>query len=205
MPRLFLKLTVTLSLLLGLLVGLSQALPYDESYSQALRQFLLPDENCSDLCFMGISRDLPYDQIMQLLQTHDWVGAVAVDNTIQGSRSITWDWNGQQPAFIRASEPGSLLIVHDREIYSYVASVSLYSNFTLGDLWLALGAPDTAFVWQHYVVKYAEGGFLLRMVLDCRHFWQAGGLLAIGSRDDVEAYDLHHTRQNVCLRTRGRG
>lgn len=205
MRRLFFQLTVMLTTLLGLVIGLSHALPYDESYSQALRQFLLPDENCSDLCFMGISRDLPYDQIIQLLQAHDWVGAVTVDNTIQSNRYITWNWNGQQPTFIRDDEPGSLLIVHDREVYTYVAAVSLYSNFSFGDLWLALGAPDAAFVWQHYVVKYTEGGVLLHMVLSCRHFWQAGGLLAIGSRDDVEVYDLHHTRENVCLHLRNRG
>ncbi len=199
MPRLLSRLALSLTLLITLLIGLTRTLAYDESYSQALRDFLRTDGPCRDLCFMGLDNQLDADRVIRILQQHDWIGAISVDESPRGNRTITWEWSGQQPAFIHSDDPGSVLIIYENVNYPQVASLQLGGSFTLGDLWLALGVPDGGFVWQEHFASYNEGGLLLRMELDCRHFWRTAGTLSTGSDNTLASYDLKEFRHNVCV------
>jgi hypothetical protein len=83
--------------LFSLMVALPRTRPYDDS---ALRAFLMLP-NCPLPCFMGIRPGVTtVDEAITILQNHDWVKNVLLEEGSFDPVYVTWEWSGVQPAFI---------------------------------------------------------------------------------------------------------
>src|SRR5262249_53188186 len=82
----------------------------------ALRVFLLPPEGCAMPCWLGIQPGMTtYDQAIEILEAHPWVGRVIAGPPAQATR-IFFQWNDQAPDFAdddTAGVPTSYLSVQD--------------------------------------------------------------------------------------------
>jgi hypothetical protein len=133
--------TVWLSLLLVLPVLLIRAQPFDAR----LHHVLNPAEDCTAPCFLGIRPGTTtIEEALVRLRGHAWVASASdyVPFTINpAGRAVfavpRWEWSGAQPGWIDPQQPGELGVEGDRVRY-----VEFATRFQVGDVYLALGAPD---------------------------------------------------------------
>lgn len=192
MLRLCLKLLLTITAACLLLIGGVRALTHDETYTHTLRAFLQLPENCAQPCFLGIHRGQFPSQIIQRLAGHPWVDGLSRSDSALGYTMISWEWSDQGPALLPAGAESSLMLTYDRIDHFYIGE-----GFSLGDLWLAFGAPTHGLMTaQHHFVDYAH--FSLRTSASCRYFWQATGSLIIRYHAQQQPYDPHAARRALC-------
>jgi hypothetical protein len=144
MTRYALKAAVGLTGFFALALLLIRAQPYDD---HDLRAVLLP-EDCEMPCFLGIRLGVTtFQEALKVLQAHPWVGDIYLSDPVD-ERSFQVDWSGSQPAWMRGR---ALLQVQ----YGVVQDIYLGTAIPLGDLWLALGLPDSV----HYGTTFVSGTF----------------------------------------------
>ncbi|RMF79981.1 MAG: hypothetical protein D6737_09655 [Chloroflexi bacterium] len=158
------RLSLLLSLLFTLFIGLIHARPHDEP---ALRQFLIPPDDCPAPCWEGIRPGVStVDEALYILRNHPWVRDIEAGS----GESYLIHWNGSQPAFIDATQPGILSVQE-----AVVMRIRLPARVSFADVWLAFDAPSQGSylchrrVWPRPVVHFAaypETGFVVRMPLD---------------------------------------
>jgi hypothetical protein len=112
--------------------------PYDVS---ELRAFLLPPEDCDSPCFMGVQPGATdSERAIVILQEHEWVDDVFL---ILDGFYGEWAWSGAQPHFVNTRSRGFLGAQSAQ--YNLYNSMSIESTIQLGEMYLALGAPDLSF------------------------------------------------------------
>ena len=134
MTRFFLRLLFVPVLLLTSTLLLIRAQPYA---NHDLHQLLLP-EDCSAPCFLGIRPGMTtITQTLKLLKQSDWVGEID-DSTINNSQGfIRWDWSEQKPSWISPNTKGKIWVMDQ-----VVNTITIFSNFRLGETQLVLGLPE---------------------------------------------------------------
>jgi hypothetical protein len=121
-------LTTLMTLLFTSAIGLINAQPRDD---EALRALLAAPADCPMPCWEGIRPGKSVAQAISILQAHPWVGRL----DLRGP-TITWEWSGQQPAYIDGTARGALATYWDR-----VTSVMIPTRLTFGDILLAFDLP----------------------------------------------------------------
>ena len=128
---------LTALLILPILMIHAQA--YDDG---GLHQFLNEGANCQPPCLLGIlPGDTLFYQAELMLKSHAWVErAVSNQNALLGEPTrITWTWNGQQPHFFKSAGTGIVFSPDGITIDELLLEVGP----SLGEIWLALGPPDS--------------------------------------------------------------
>ncbi|MBZ0293420.1 MAG: hypothetical protein K8L99_12710 [Anaerolineae bacterium] len=189
--RLSLRSVIVLLILMATLRGLA----YNESYSQRLRAFLNTPPDCPQPCFLGIYPGLTPSDMLDILKHNPWVAELDTRRSSLGIATISWNWSGQQPTFIDASETGGIELASNRLDYVFV-----HTAFSFGDLWLALGAPQKGIAAQYHLADYPAHYFSLRTLASCRNFWRSRGTLIIKDQFMPTDYDLPQVRRQVCQR-----
>ena len=149
MFRLVLRYGLLLTVLVGLSIFVVRAQPYDDS---ELRALLMPVDDCDAACFMGIQPGVTTTrEALGILQTHDWVDDVTlgtsfgINNSLETvSGQVEWTWSGHQPALIIPNQSGQVSVGN-----GLVHSISIPLQFTLGDVMLLLGSPDSSRLASH--------------------------------------------------------
>ena len=155
-------------MLFTIVLFLIRAQPYDV---HELRELLLP-VGCPAPCFMGIRPGMTtVDEAIGILKEHKWVEQVTV-----GEHAVVWLWNGVQPEFLynalfgTAGPFGGVLLISGET----VRSVTLYSQFLPGDLYLALGQPNpinnvsvTSGDYVHLTAPYESSVFTAATLIRC--------------------------------------
>lgn len=147
-------------------IGAVAVLAYDSGYYAELRAFL-EGSGCPAPCFMGIRpAGTGVNEAYEHLRAHPWVEE-AIFWDIRLQFSIEWRWNGRQPPYLR-DRP--LVEIRNRAEIEYIA---VPTTLTVGELWLALGAPDSMTVGLiNGLVHYPRYGFFGRVGTACRQFWR---------------------------------
>ena len=193
MTRLTLIILVSLSLLFILMIGMVQLFPAPDSPIDRLPSAF--ESTCASTCFMGIQPGITHpDEARALLATHDWVGNVSEETLhLPSYREIRWTWSGTQPAWIDATQPGSLFVQEWQQLNDLLA-LRVRATLTLGDLWFAYGQPDSARGDVLYAldlpprvdlwVLYPQQNLLANLQLDCpitpSQYWQQPVTLHFG-------------------------
>jgi hypothetical protein len=108
-------------------ITLIRAQPYRNAQLQA---FVSPADDCPMPCFMSIHLGVTrIDEAMAIISSHEWVKNYAAHLSSYGGILITWNWSGQQPAFIDGTRPGGLGTGNS----SVVSRIDLFTNVPLGD------------------------------------------------------------------------
>lgn len=168
MLNFLLRLTLPLIILFVAMLSLIRAQPYDD---HELRDLLLPP-GCPAPCFMGIRPGLTtVDEATQILKKHKWVEQVTV-----GEHAIVWLWNGVQSEFLfnalfgTAGPFGGVVLISGKT----VQSVTLYSQFLPGDLYLILGQPNPSNAvsvffadYVHLTAPYEASVFTAATLIKC--------------------------------------
>ena len=168
MTRLFLRLVFIPVLLLTSTLLLIRAHPYANN---DLHHLLLP-EDCSAPCFLGIRPGVTtITETLKLLKQSDWVGEVD-DSTINNQQGfIRWDWSDRKPSWISANTKGKIWVMDQ-----VVNTITIFSNFRLGETQLVLGLPEGEIVdptqnragtSSLYTAFYNQKGLLLRIWQPC--------------------------------------
>ena len=168
MHHFYLRLALLPVLLLTAALLLIHAQSYDD---RELRQALLP-EDCPAPCFMGIRPGVTNgEDAVKLLQANDWVGEI--DNGVSDNQEgfIRWDWSDQKPSWISENTKGKIWITGQR-----VDTITIYSDFLLGETQLGLGIPEGELVdptqdrggrSSLYTAFYNQKGLLVRNWQPC--------------------------------------
>ncbi len=101
--------------------------------------------NCQSPCIMGIQMGITLDEVLNILNHHEWVGEINTSPwEMQGSgTNIRWTWSGQQPPFIDEQREGSLQTeLFARNNTEVVVSMSLQTSLRFEDLYNVLGATE---------------------------------------------------------------
>lgn len=123
------------------------------------------------------------EEAVKILEEHKWVEQVQVS-----AHAVVWLWNGSQPEFLynTASGPGvrfgGVLLISGKT----VRSVTLYSQFLPGDLYLTLGQPNpinNASVFSadyvHLTAPYEASVFTAATLIKCSvgsaAYWRSSG------------------------------
>lgn len=154
MLRLLRFITLT-SALLMLPMLLIRAQPVDNS---DLSGFLATPDNCAAPCFIGIKPGVTrVGETLQILRSHNWISDIRVDafgehvSSSFGYAEINWDWSGQQPGLIDATQPGRISFLWDRESQRNLESVddatietiTIHTTIRIERARLWYGAPDS--------------------------------------------------------------
>jgi hypothetical protein len=144
MLKLWLKLTLLFVLIIPLPIVAIRAQPYRDAVTPVL---LLDD--CPAPCLMGIRPGTTrMGRGIVLLGAHPWVVTDAIPTTIREAIfldaaipriDLNWRWSAAVPAWINAAQHGNLTL-EGRE----VLGMTIATRFTLGEIFLAFGAPDEA-------------------------------------------------------------
>ncbi len=120
-------------LLFTVLLMMIRIRPYDDHEA---RQLLLPD-GCPAPCFIGIQPGISTAKdALKQLEASTWI--TNIDDLTRGSQGyIRWDWSDQKPEWISDDTKGKLWIVEN-----LVDTITIYSDFVLGETQLALGLPE---------------------------------------------------------------
>ncbi len=139
MRRPFLLVIPCLLIIFTGMVLFIQARPYDDSQ---LRELLMPDD-CDAPCFMGIRPGVTTaDAALEILKTHPWVASYEILHEPPSSPPyvVYWEWNGQQPAFLREDARPQMILTYDR--VQMVESVLVDTTIPVGYAYLMLGTAD---------------------------------------------------------------
>jgi hypothetical protein len=168
MSHFYLRVVQLPFLLLTAILLLIHAQPFDD---QKVRQALLPDD-CPAPCFLGIRPGVTSgEDAMTLLQASRWVGEI--DDGARGNQQgfIRWDWSDQKPNWISENTKGKIWVVKER-----VDTITIYSDFRLGETQLVLGIPEGELVdptqdrggkSSLYTAFYNQKGLLVRNWQPC--------------------------------------
>jgi hypothetical protein len=96
----------------------------------------LPVGYAARSCWLGIVIDVTTrPEALAILTTHPWIAQVYENESV-----IVWDWSGEQPAAIDSRQGGVLRTSHN----GIVRQIRILTTIPFGEIWAALGAPDTA-------------------------------------------------------------
>ncbi len=168
-PLLVFSTLATVLLTLPILAIHSQPIDYRD-----LSAFLTAPANCAAPCFMGIKPGVTsVGATMNILRAHTWVRDIRVDAYGENAASafgyaeINWDWSGQHPALIDATQPGRISFLWDRESQNNLGSINAATIETItiqttihmdrARLWY--GTPDSGQVSErpNQQIAYASG------------------------------------------------
>ena len=140
MPRFYAHFILLSLLIFAATLFLLCAQPYDD---HGLRQFLLPDD-CAAPCFMGIRPGITIvEEAIPILLASNWVTYQPSNfQTTSDIYSVNFQWNGNQPDFIDASEPLQLIVLSTDPKKIIQITIWLHDTFSLGNYYLALGRPS---------------------------------------------------------------
>lgn len=171
---------VPFTVLWALYVVLLGAGAYDDS---GLRAALASSPSCAEPCFMEVVPGVTtVSDVYRIFDAHPWVDRIVLGRPMS-TITVGWRWNGLQPAFIDPERPSFLSVAARARISTF----NLPTRITLGDLWLAIGSPDTGGLFVHslpvedgrlnlpadeQIVFYTRYGMVARVPLSCGHFWQ---------------------------------
>jgi hypothetical protein len=194
--RPLLLLALALSAMFTLAVGLARAAAHDPHAAQTVDVAFATFDGCERPCFVGIAPGMSVIEASRILHDHGWTTDVRVRNN-----RITWAWSGAQPAFIDATERGSVQVFWD-----IVRSVSIPTHLRYGDVLLAADPP----LYANYMIRTGSVGvnhviyhdqFVLHRYLTCpvpySTMWAAPLVISLDWRsadEDVLAryeYDVH--------------
>lgn len=139
-------------------------------------------------CFMGIRPGVTtgYDAL-ELLRINNWVRYIQNINVATGTRtfsgSISWEWSGRQPTWIDPQ--------HDSWLWmgeNHVEYIAIRARVSLGDIWLAYGAPTSGTVFSdadarlptlYYEAIYPRQHILVTIggVCPLRNYWSKETLI----------------------------
>ena len=127
MLRVWLQGAALSALVFCALLGVMRAAPYDDGGLQTA----LFSPACAPPCFLGIRPGVTTRaESLALLQAHPWVAEI---DAKAGYSTLSWTWNGSQPAFL---QDGRLSIMDD-----VVARIDLLTGADAATTALVLGAP----------------------------------------------------------------
>jgi hypothetical protein len=113
----------------GTLTGLIRSQPYQPLVTDGLPG---AEPGCDSPCFMGIQVGrTTAAEALRILNAHPWVETA--ERPLD--QFIVWGWTGNQPAYIDATAPGSLMVNADR-----VIAISLLTRLRTGD-WILQWEP----------------------------------------------------------------
>lgn len=180
---LVIKPAVLTALICALSIGLTYARPYDGA---PLRSLTERGEACgvpaAALCWQGIHiGQTTRSEALAILRAHPWIGDI-----FETALTISWRWNGQQPALIDGERDGLVRIEG-----GIVRQIRMQTRATFGDLWLAYGPPDSALLVRPFslsstyqIVQYSELGFHLVFTAGCptlpARLWRATTTFGMG-------------------------
>ena len=169
MIHLYARIMLLPVLLLTVVLMLISAQPYD---NHELRRVLLPDD-CSMPCFIGIRPGVTtVEDTVKLLAASKWVGEIDNDIIDNQQGFIRWDWSDQKPSWISGNTKGKIWVTAQR-----VKTITIYSDFRLGETTLVLGFPEGELVdptqdrggqSSLYTAFYNQKGLLLRIWQPCK-------------------------------------
>jgi hypothetical protein len=167
MPHFYLRLTLIPIALFTLVLIVIHAQPYDD---HELRELLLP-EGCPAPCFMGIRPEVTtVDEAMKILESSGWVENIE-NGSIYGVENISWHWSNQKPKGIRSDSVGQIEFRNQ-----HVTWIMFSTNFSVGEVRLALGSPDAESVdgtedpiseYAFYSAYYNRYGFSVDSSYPC--------------------------------------
>jgi hypothetical protein len=178
---------LALMIAFGVVIGLIRLQPFDNTKFRAV---LMPDD-CASPCFMGIQPGVTtLRETLVALERHPWATNIENETTITGYRIIMWDWSGEQPPWIDATQKGYIGLMNDRPD-SRVQVLRMSIFVPLGHVWLLHGRPDTTH-WEltafnhpkainhRLIYQYDHADFSASTVLDCplqpRDYWGQSSL-----------------------------
>jgi hypothetical protein len=132
MLRFYLRFAVIPLFFTGIL-ALIHAQPYDNS---GLREFLLP-EGCPAPCFMGIRPGVTSaTEAIRTLEISGWVSQLETTAT-----SVSWSWNGKQPAFIDVLQRPYINFSKPLSKDAVVIDMIIPTQFPMGSVMLLMKKP----------------------------------------------------------------
>jgi hypothetical protein len=109
------------------MMGAMRAQPLDDG---GLRAALF-SSGCAPPCFMGIRpTETTRDEALALLQAHPWVASIDAKT---GYATVSWAWNGSQPAFLQGGQ-----LALDKNV---VIRINLLTDADAATAALVLGTP----------------------------------------------------------------
>ncbi|MEP6988388.1 MAG: hypothetical protein ABI970_22480 [Chloroflexota bacterium] len=161
MRHFYVRLATLCFLIFTVMLLVIHAQPYDD---HELRNVLLP-EGCPAPCFMGIRPGVTkMASAITLLEGNEWVETIEKTFT-----SISWDWSNRIPDGFKEGIPGSLEIRNNN-----VNNILVTTNYSLGDIRLALGLPDLETIvatsrskYLLYTAFYNQYGLLVQRYFAC--------------------------------------
>jgi hypothetical protein len=132
-----LRLSVLLVAAFALALGATRVHPDDDrDLLSALSRADCAPEAADAPCFLGIRPGVTtWDEALERLQASPWVGSISAAT---GKRSLTWTWNGQQPAFLHSGHEQNALFAANGIVYR----VDVQTGESLAAVLLDLGLPD---------------------------------------------------------------
>jgi hypothetical protein len=179
------RVAIASSILFACCIALIRAQPYDAADLRAL----LTSESCSAPCFMGIRPGVTtMDEALELLRTSEWVRYIRhidlASATLTYSGGIRWEWSGRQPSWIDARHDSWIWMIENRVDY-----ITIRTRVSLGDIWLAYGAPNSGTVFSdvdarlptiYYEAIYPRDHMFVTVggVCPIRNYWSEAALIA---------------------------
>ncbi|MBI1258684.1 MAG: hypothetical protein GC204_14545 [Chloroflexi bacterium] len=128
MIRVWLWLVAALTVVFALMISVIQAQPRSD---EAVRDLFAVSSTCAAPCFMGIRPGVTTrDEALAILRQHRWVRFVNPSAT-----SISWTWNGSQPALIDGYAALQL------DVQQTVTQIKLVLDYPLGNFLSVFGSP----------------------------------------------------------------
>ncbi|MCX9076566.1 MAG: hypothetical protein OIN84_01175, partial [Candidatus Methanoperedens sp.] len=141
--------------------------PYEDRVVPALIH-----DDCPMPCFMGIRPGITsIDAAVYRLTTHAWSSSSEADfpaqvryavmyNAVLPRTLMNWRWSEAPPDWIDRTELGGVL-VEDRD----VLNLTIRTNLSVGEFFLAFGAPDASSFLESYNHEYRYTAWYARLGL----------------------------------------
>lgn len=167
MIALLLRCAALLTVLSMLALGAILGQPRDDA---AMRAFFTP-QDCAAPCFLGIRPGVTReDEALAILRSQPWIDALQ-----QNADSVTWVWNGKQPAFV-SSFGNSFVLAQIDFRAGIVDTIRLTTTTTWAEFYFLFGAPNQAVIQTrstpsaHYLIydgAYFAPGFQVETSTHC--------------------------------------
>jgi len=165
-------------LLLTALIAILSAPPAISA--EAMTTLFNPTAECPAPCMMGIALETTSaEDAVSILEAHPWVAAVTVQRYNDQINAISWEWNGEQPAFIDTRSPGVVMLNFTGK---RITSITISTDMQLSDLWRMIGPPPKVTLYRDaggtmtYLGGYAHTRLHTYGVGDCpataNTFWR---------------------------------
>lgn len=136
MARGLLRFALPLYLIFVALTLVLHLRPHDDS---ALRAVFVSSDDCMLPCWQGIHPGVTSgEEAVNILENHEWVRYVRVRGDFGAGKpgTITWTWNGTQPATL-GFDGGRVLVIDN-----VVEYVRLFTTLGFGDIWMGFDQPE---------------------------------------------------------------